>query len=172
MREVSLFPIPCHSDNAKIAIIIGFRAALGSADVWPGGNREVEQWLFFAAKTASTLDILAGTDRHAMAMVRRTQSRLIEPKMEFEAAIALDRNNARAYFKLRLTLILLGQPEAAISHIEKRNDGPHHQIGCGCISKPAGRPARRAASAGGSAGFQRLASKRQPLTLSASCDTR
>jgi adenylate cyclase len=39
--------------------------------------------------------------------------------MEFEAAIALDRNNARAYFNFGLTLVLLGQPEAAIPHIEK-----------------------------------------------------
>ena len=46
-----------------------------------------------------------------------------------------------------------------------------NQVGCGCISKPAGRPARRAASAGGRAGSQRLASKRQPLTSSASRDT-
>jgi hypothetical protein len=35
-----------------------------------------------------------------MAMVRRSQGRLIESRMEFEAAIALDRNNARAYFTL------------------------------------------------------------------------
>jgi Tfp pilus assembly protein PilF len=33
---------------------------------------------------------------YPMAMVRRSQGRLIESKMEFEAAIALDRNNARA----------------------------------------------------------------------------
>ena len=56
---------------------------------------------------------------YAMAMVRRSQGRLIESKMEFEGAIALDRNNARAYFNLGLTLILLGQPGAAIPHIEK-----------------------------------------------------
>ena len=47
----------------------------------------------------------------------------------------------------------------------------NHQTGGGCISKPAGRPERRAASAGGNDGSQRLASKRQPLTLSASRET-
>ena len=53
-----------------------------------------------------------------------------------------------------------------------RNDRARpRQAGCGCISKPAGRPARRAASAGGNAGSQRLASKRQPLTVSASRET-
>src|SRR5580704_11636749 len=38
----------------------------------------------------------------------------------------------------------------------------------GWKTKPAGRPASQAASAGGRAGFHRLASKRQPLTRSAS----
>ena len=56
---------------------------------------------------------------YAMAMVRRSQGRLAESKMEFEAAIALDRNNARAYFNFGLTLVFLGQPAAAIAHIEK-----------------------------------------------------
>jgi TolB-like protein len=56
---------------------------------------------------------------YAMAMVRRSQGRLAESKMEFEEAIALDRNNARAYFNLGQTLLLLGQPEAAIPHVEK-----------------------------------------------------
>ena len=56
---------------------------------------------------------------YAMAMVRRSQGRLAESKMEFEEAIALDRNNARAYFNLGRTLLLLGQPEAAIPQIEK-----------------------------------------------------
>ena len=56
---------------------------------------------------------------YAMAMVRRSQGRLIESKIEFETAITLDRNNARAYFNLGQTLIFLGQPQAAIPHIEK-----------------------------------------------------
>jgi tetratricopeptide (TPR) repeat protein len=54
-----------------------------------------------------------------MAMVRRSQGRLIESRMEFEAAIALDRNNARAYFNLGQTLLFLGQPEVALSHVDK-----------------------------------------------------
>jgi adenylate cyclase len=39
--------------------------------------------------------------------------------MEFETTIALDRNNARAHYNLGHTLALLGQPEAALPHIEK-----------------------------------------------------
>jgi adenylate cyclase len=56
---------------------------------------------------------------YAMAMLRRSQGRLIESKIEFETAITLDRNNARAYFNLGQTLIFLGQPQPAIPHIEK-----------------------------------------------------
>ena len=78
MRGFSLSPIRCHSDNAKIVTIIGFHAALGSADVWPGVTMRWSDGCFFAAKTASALDLLAGTDRHAMALERRSQGRLFE----------------------------------------------------------------------------------------------
>jgi tetratricopeptide (TPR) repeat protein len=47
------------------------------------------------------------------------QNRLSESKMEFETAIALDRNNARAIFQLGQTMMWLGQPEAGIPLLEK-----------------------------------------------------
>jgi TolB-like protein len=46
--------------------------------------------------------------------LRRAQKRLPESKIELEAAIALDRNFAPAISQLGITLIFLGQPEAAI----------------------------------------------------------
>ena len=52
-------------------------------------------------------------------ILRRVQNRLGEAKMEFETAIALDRNDAGALFQLGLTLMFLGRPETAISYIEK-----------------------------------------------------
>ncbi len=55
----------------------------------------------------------------AIGILRRVQSRLSEAKIEFEEAITLDRNDAAAFFQLGLTLMFLGQPEAAIPHIEK-----------------------------------------------------
>jgi len=55
----------------------------------------------------------------AMGVLRRVQNRLSESKIELEAAIARDRNNARALQQLGLTLMWLGQPEAAIPQIEK-----------------------------------------------------
>jgi len=55
----------------------------------------------------------------AMGVLRRVQNRLSDSKIELETAIALDRNNARAFQQLGLTLMWLGQPETAIPHIEK-----------------------------------------------------
>ena len=50
--------------------------------------------------------------------LRRLQNRLIESKIELERAIALDRNNAGAILQLGITLLYLGQPEAALPHLE------------------------------------------------------
>ncbi len=50
--------------------------------------------------------------------LRRLQNRLIESKNELEKAIALDQNNATAIRQLGITLLFLGQPEAALSHLE------------------------------------------------------
>jgi adenylate cyclase len=51
--------------------------------------------------------------------VRREQNRLSDSKIELEAAVAFDRNNARAFQQLGLTLMWLGEPETAIPQIEK-----------------------------------------------------
>jgi adenylate cyclase len=50
--------------------------------------------------------------------LQRLQNRLIESKIELEKAIALDRNNATAIMQLGITLLYLGQPEAAVPHLE------------------------------------------------------
>ena len=57
--------------------------------------------------------------RLAIGMLRRIQNRLAFSRVELETAIALDRNNARAFRQLGQTMMFLGQPEAAIPHIEK-----------------------------------------------------
>jgi TolB-like protein/class 3 adenylate cyclase/tetratricopeptide (TPR) repeat protein len=56
---------------------------------------------------------------NAMAVVRRTQNRLAEGRIESEKAIALDPNDADAQNNLGRQLMMMGQPEAAIPHIEK-----------------------------------------------------
>jgi Flp pilus assembly protein TadD len=56
---------------------------------------------------------------HAMAMLRRSQNRLTEARIEAERAIALDRNNSGALYELGLAYMYLGQPSAGIPHITK-----------------------------------------------------
>jgi TolB-like protein/Tfp pilus assembly protein PilF len=55
----------------------------------------------------------------AMAILRRSQQRLSEARIEAERAVALDHNNSAALYELGLAHLYLGRPEAAIPHIEK-----------------------------------------------------
>jgi TolB-like protein len=55
----------------------------------------------------------------AMGRLRRLQNRMVESRIELEKAIALDRNYASAIQQLGVTLLYLGQPEAALPHLEK-----------------------------------------------------
>jgi len=55
----------------------------------------------------------------SLGILRRFQNRLTEARIEHETAIYLDHNNSRAFHQLGLTLMFLGQPEAAIPHFEK-----------------------------------------------------
>jgi adenylate cyclase len=64
-------------------------------------------------------DAHRSTAHYAMGMLRRDQNRLAEARIEFETAIALDRNNNGALRQLGLVSIYLGEPEAGISYIEK-----------------------------------------------------
>ena len=55
----------------------------------------------------------------AMGQLRRVQNRLAESRIECETAIALERNNALAIYRLGTALMWLGQPDAGIPYIEK-----------------------------------------------------
>ena len=55
----------------------------------------------------------------ALGLLRRLQNRLDESRIEFETVIALVPNYAPAFCQLGMTLICLGQPEAAIPELEK-----------------------------------------------------
>jgi len=106
-----------HSVEAKIGL-----ATILVSNITDGWSSDAQRELVWAEDLlleALERDPNRSMAHYAMAMVRRSQERLAESKMEFEAAIALDRNNARAYFNFGLTLVFLGQPEAAIAHIEK-----------------------------------------------------
>ena len=54
-----------------------------------------------------------------LGVLRQMQNRLPEAQSEFDTAITLDPNNARAYLHLGETLLYLGQPEAAIPPLEQ-----------------------------------------------------
>ena len=55
----------------------------------------------------------------AMAMLRRSQNRLMEARIAADMAVALDRNNTGALYELGLAYLYLGQPRAGIPHIER-----------------------------------------------------
>jgi TolB-like protein/class 3 adenylate cyclase/Tfp pilus assembly protein PilF len=109
------------ADAHSIEARIGLATILVSniADGWSAGPHEDRKRSEELLLDALEHDPNRSMAHYAMAMLRRSQSRLVESRMEFETAIALDRNNARAYFNLGHTLALLGQPEAALPHIEK-----------------------------------------------------
>jgi adenylate cyclase len=56
---------------------------------------------------------------HALGMLRRSQNRLNEARIEAERAVALDRNNSGALYQLGLVLMYLGQPDVGIPHIDR-----------------------------------------------------
>jgi TolB-like protein/class 3 adenylate cyclase/Flp pilus assembly protein TadD len=64
-------------------------------------------------------DANRSTAHRALGHLRRSQNRLTESRIELETATALDRNDARAFFQLSMTLMYMGEPEAAISQLEK-----------------------------------------------------
>ena len=57
--------------------------------------------------------------RVAMGLLRRSQNRLAEAQVELEMALAIDHNNAEALRLLATALLFLGEPEAAIPHLER-----------------------------------------------------
>ena len=54
-----------------------------------------------------------------MGLLRRSQGRLIDARIELEIAIATAPNSPIAYSQLGAALVFLGQPQAAVPHIEK-----------------------------------------------------
>ena len=114
------------SVDARIGIptILLSRCALGWSSSQKQDLARAEQLLVEALER----DINRSSAHHAMGIVRRNQVRLSEAKIEFETAIALDRNNAKAFFNLGQTMMWLGEPEAGIPSLEKAiRLNPHDQ---------------------------------------------
>lgn len=106
---------------ASVDARIGIAAVLAAnlADGWSSAREQdearTEQLLFAALERDQNCSMA----HYAMGVLRRVQNRLVEAQIEFEAAITLDRNNARAHFQLGNTLLFMGQPDAGIPHIER-----------------------------------------------------
>jgi adenylate cyclase len=108
-------------DPQSIDAMVGLAATLVS-NLLDGWSRSFQQDQARAEQLLSEAlerDSNMSKAHFAMGCLRRSQGALTEARIEFETAIALNRNDVGAFFQLGLTLIFLGEPEAAISHIEK-----------------------------------------------------
>jgi Tetratricopeptide repeat len=115
-RALELDP---RSTEARIglAAILSTKLADGWSPVLQEDLPRAEQLL------AETLGKGSASSRAAahftLGVLRQMQTRLREAQSEFETAISLDSNNARAYLHLGETLLYLGQPEAGIVPLER-----------------------------------------------------
>jgi TolB-like protein/Flp pilus assembly protein TadD len=106
---------------ASVDARIGVAAVLAAnlADGWSSAREQDEARTEQLLLEAFERDQNCSMTHFAMGILRRVQNRFAEALIEFEAAIALDRNNARAHLQLGNTLLFMGQPEAGVPHIEK-----------------------------------------------------
>ena len=105
------------SIGARIGI--GYALAVNVANYWSTSvekdKARAEQLLLEAIEQ----DANSARARAALGVLRRLQNRLDESRIELETAVAPEPNFAAAFWMLGTTLILLGQPEAAILIGEK-----------------------------------------------------
>jgi adenylate cyclase len=113
-RALDLDP---QSVDARIGLALVLLSNI--ADAWTNSARADEARAEQLLLEAVERDAHRSMARLAMGMLRRIQNRLPFSRVELETAIALDRNNARAFRQLGQTMMFLGQPEAAIPPIER-----------------------------------------------------
>jgi adenylate cyclase len=101
---------------ASVDARIGIAAVLAAnlVDGWSNTREQDEARTEQLLLEALERDQNCSMAHFAMGLLRRVQNRLMESQIEFQAAIALDRNNARAHLQLGNTLLFMGQPEAGI----------------------------------------------------------
>jgi adenylate cyclase len=104
------------SVDARVGIA---RILVGNmVDLWSSSRAQDEVRAEQLLLEAVERDANSSTARATMGYLREIQNRLPDSLREFEAAVALDRNNANTVAHVGITLMLLGQPEAAIPQIE------------------------------------------------------
>ena len=109
------------SVDAKIGIAMCLIAnLLGNYDSgWRGSLQQASARAERLLVEAIESDPHRSLARSAMGFLRRLQNRLIESRIEFETAIALGANDEWSPGQLGWTLLLLGQPEAALRESER-----------------------------------------------------
>ena len=100
-----------------LAAILSTKLAEGWSPVLQEDMPQAEQLLAEALEKGSAS---SRAEAHfTLGVLRQMQNRLSEARSEFETAITVDPNNARASLHLGETLLYLGQPEAAIPPLEQ-----------------------------------------------------
>src|SRR5262249_1599377 len=103
-------------DSRSVEARISLARVLGGklADGWSNSRQQDPAHAEQLLEEALERDASSSTAHFAMGLLRRMQNRLPEAQSEFEMAIALDPNDARALYQLGATLTFLGHPEAGI----------------------------------------------------------
>jgi adenylate cyclase len=107
------------SIDARIGIGLVLAANIRSGFTSPSSVQQDKERAEQLLLEALVRDANRSMAHAAMGLLRRAEDRMAETQAEFETAIALDRNNAWAISQLGNTLLLSGQPEAAIPYLEK-----------------------------------------------------
>jgi TolB-like protein/class 3 adenylate cyclase/lipopolysaccharide biosynthesis regulator YciM len=109
-------------DPESVDARIGLGEVLVSGEDMEGGSNSLHQNITRAEQLlleAFERDPKRSRAHLVMGLIRRWQGRLPDSKIELEAAIALDPNQASGHRQLGVTLMFLGQPEAAIPQLDK-----------------------------------------------------
>jgi TolB-like protein/class 3 adenylate cyclase/tetratricopeptide (TPR) repeat protein len=101
--------------RVDLASVLGGRLA----DGWSNSRQQDPARAELLLREALERDANRSTAHFAMGVLRRMQNRLPEAPAEFETAIALNRNDARAFYQLGVTLMFLGRPEEGIPHLKR-----------------------------------------------------
>jgi adenylate cyclase len=123
-----LFERVLEIDTDSVAAKIGLAHALSGniVDGWSTSVQKDEARAERLLLEAIECDANSFRARWALGLLRRLQNRLDESRIELETAISLVPNYGPAFCQLGMTLICLGQPDAAIPEIEKSiRIGPH-----------------------------------------------
>lgn len=113
-------------DSVAARIGVAFTLTCNIGDGWSTSVQKDEMRAEQLLLEAIECDADSFRAHQSLGLLRRLQNRLDESRIELETAIALVPNYGPAFCQLGMTLICLGQPNAAIPEIEKSiRLGPH-----------------------------------------------